>query len=293
MKIIKNTLLPLILILGLTINVNAQDNFELENSIIWKISGKGLKSPSFIFGTIHLVPKKEYFFTKKMQKSLESCKTLALEIDLDIPLKKQLEIAKKIVLPNNKTLSDYITAEEYNKFSSYYLDSLKIKKSKFNRIQRILPIMSSGLILNELIKNPVTYEKILEKKAKKQKMDIIGLETIDFQLSIFEKIELSEQIKFFCKPDTFSNPLTEYNVLLKAYTKQNLNELHKLMEFDDFMEDLENDMLTQRNKNWIPLIDKLINTQPTFIAVGAAHLPGEYGVINLLRKEGYTVTAVK
>jgi hypothetical protein len=60
------------------------------------------------------------------------------------------------------------------------------------------------------------------------------------------------------------------------------------MSTASFMENF----LTQRNKNWIPVIEKLISSQKTFIAVGAGHLPGEFGVIELLRKKGFQVEAV-
>jgi len=63
-------------------------------------------------------------------------------------------------------------------------------------------------------------------------------------------------------------------------------------ESEDMTAEFSNLLLDQRNKNWIPEIGKFAIEKPTFFGVGALHLPGENGVINLLRQEGYTVTPV-
>ena len=77
---------------------------QSENSILWEISGNGLEHPSYIFGTIHMIPENDYFFTKSAKNCFNSCQTLVLETDIDIPLKKQIELAKQIMLPNGNTI---------------------------------------------------------------------------------------------------------------------------------------------------------------------------------------------
>lgn len=275
-------------------NLKSQNtNTQTQNSLLWEISGNELKTKSYIFGTIHLIPEKDYFFSKKMNDCFKSCKVLAMEVDLNIPLSKQIEIAQTALLPNNKTLANFISEAQYSRFYTYLADTLKIKKRKINQISKIKPIYSSALILNELLEKPVTYEKELNKKAKKNKMELVGLETLDTQINILEKIDLNQQIKYFCTPDTFVNPLDEYNIMLQTYKNQEIDSMIQASDFDDFMSNIEYEILEGRNRDWIPKIEKLIHTKPTFIAVGAAHLPGETGILELLRKQGYTIKAVK
>lgn len=265
---------------------------KLENTLLWEISGNGLESPSYLFGTIHLIPKKDYFFTNIMKEKFKSCKTLALEIDINIPLSEQIKIAKKVILPSGKTLKDYMSDEEFFTIQSYILDTLKIKESKFKQVQKIQPFYGSAIILNELLGKTEVYEKKLSKAAKKNKMTVTALETIEYQMSIIEKISIEEQVKMMYVDGFDKNPLTEFNKLLDTYKTQNLTALRELMLAENEMENFEQDFLITRNQNWIPKIKELAKQQSSFIAVGAGHLVGKNGLIALLRDEGFVVRAV-
>ena len=76
------------------------------------------------------------------------------------------------------------------------------------------------------------------------------------------------------------------------YNAEDLEGLQKITAAQGLEADFQENLVDQRNRNWIPLIEKITAEAPTFIGVGALHLPGEQGVINLLRKQGYTVEAV-
>jgi uncharacterized protein YbaP (TraB family) len=227
-----------------------------------------------------------------MQKKFNSSEVLVLEADIDMPIKQQVELVKKIMLPKNKPLNTYMTETEFADFKSYLLDTLKIKKSKFNKILKIKPIFSTALILGEQLDKPTVYEKELSKEAKKRKMLFKTLETLDFQVGIFEKISVEEQVKMvFGKKQDIS--LTGYNEMLSAYKAGDLNKVSAMTNADTSFTKFREEFLTDRNAAWIPKIDEIIKKQSAFIAVGTAHLPGEQGVIALLRKRGYTVKPLK
>ena len=80
--------------------------------------------------------------------------------------------------------------------------------------------------------------------------------------------------------------------ILDVYKDQDLESLNELFKADESLSEFADDLLNIRNKNWIPIIEKEIKNNSTFVAVGAAHLPGETGVLNLLKLQGYTVKAV-
>ncbi len=264
------------------------------NSVFWEISGNGLEKPSFLFGTIHLIPEKDYVFSNTMQTKFDASQILVLEVNIDMSLKEQIEIAKKVILPGAKKLNEFMTEKQFSDFKSYLLDTLKIKKAKFKKILRIKPIFSMALVLSELIEDPIAYEQKFTKEAKKRKMEIQGLETIEFQMSLMDSISIEEQIKMLVEDDMGnSNPLEEYYKILEAYKHQDLKKLYDFFKEDEEFESMEADFLIKRNIKWISGINNIIKKQAAFIAVGAGHLYGEEGLVLLLRKEGYTLKALR
>jgi uncharacterized protein YbaP (TraB family) len=139
----------------------------------------------------------------------------------------------------------------------------------------------------------VAYEKKLNKMADKNKMNIVGLETIEYQINILDSIDIQTQVTEFFVKNLHSNPLEEYNSMLEIYKSQNIDKLIEMSTEDEFMSKIENNLITKRNNNWIPIIKSLISKNSTFIAVGSAHLSGKNGILEKLKNEGYTITPVK
>jgi uncharacterized protein YbaP (TraB family) len=268
------------------------DNTEY-NSVLWEISGNNLAKSSYLFGTIHLIPESDYTFSNILKEKFDSCKMLVLEADIDMPLKQQIELVKKMIYPKGKRLNDYMSMEQFAKFQSYMLDTLKLEKGTFNKIKKIKPIFASALVISDLIEKPLSYETEFSKEAKKRKMGIIGLETLEFQMSLFDSISVERQVEMLLKSGFDSNPLMEYNKLLAAYKQQDLEKLYNFAKDDDDFKYFEEDLFTNRNNKWVASLKKIMEAQSSFIAVGVAHLYGEKGMISLLRKEGYTVKAIK
>ena len=186
-----------------------------------------------------------------------------------------------------------MTEGEYKKISDYVLDSLKIKQSKWNQIIKIKPLFSIPIILNELLPKTKTYETELNKIAKKKKMDIIGLETADYQIDVLNSISIEKQVEMITADEPEEDMLKEYLKMVSVYKEQNINEMLEMYKEDETMLEFEDELLIQRNSNWIPVIEKQIKKGSTFIAVGAMHLPGMKGVLNLLMLQGYSVSPVK
>ncbi len=283
----------LFFVFSFTNTIQAQTTDNAQNSLLWRISGNGLEKPSYIFGTIHLIPKDDYFFTETMKEKFDSCENLVLEIDINLSLAEQINAAKQMMFPDGKTLKDYMTENEFSRFKTYLSDSLGIKESTFKQIQRIKPLFSSGLILRDLTGKTKTYEEEFNKRAKKNKMKISGLETLQFQMDLINNISIEDQVKMLLEDDMKTNPLDDYKKLLSFYKAQNLDSLKVLINSDDSMAELGDKFLKDRNADWISKIEKLISKNSSFIAVGAGHLAGNDGVLNLLRQKGYIIEPVK
>lgn len=267
---------------------------SLENSTLWEISGNGLAKSSYLFGTIHSIAEKDFVLTHTLQAKLSETQTLATEIDLNISIFKQIKIIPRLMLPSSKTMADYMSEADYQLLETYIVDSLKIKPSKFNTYRKFKPLFMSAMIEEELAGKTKSYDMEITKLARKQKKKAVGLETLEYQLDIFDKISVQDQIKMMMDDiKSGKRDLDGTDTITELYKTQDISRIYTLTqesgkEIPEFMEIL----LFTRNRNWIPVIEKLIKENSTFVAVGAGHLAGEQGVIKLLHKAGYTVTAI-
>lgn len=259
---------------------------QTENSLLWEITGNGLTKPSYLFGTIHIIPKKDFFITEKMLDALNNSEIFVTEIDMNIPVKEQFNIAKQMYLPDKKTYKDYLSEEKYVKVSSYLIDSLDIRKRKLKSIFRIKPFFASGLILKEYYKRVKAYEVELKKLARRNNMEFGALETIEEQLALVNDMSLDEQFENL-EVDIAS--LSTYDQMVNCYTSQDLECMQELLFADESGDVFMQMFLTDRNKKWIQKIEEYISHKSTFFAFGAGHLIGDEGVVNLLRQEGYTL----
>jgi hypothetical protein len=264
--------------------------FSGQAQLLYKIEGNNLQKPSYIYGTIHIMPKKDFVISDSIKSAFKSCMELAMEVDLNMNLKTQLEIVKLIMLPEGKTIADITSKENSERIRNFCLDSLNWKESKYNKTSRFQPFFLSSLITQELIGKSKSYEIEFKKLAKKNKMSMSGLETIQFQMNLLSEVSNEEQIKMLLLGLTTDN--SEFNKLLENYLKKDINQLVTLMN-TDLSPEFYSDLIVKRNQKWIPIITELIQKKSTFIAVGAAHLPGKEGVLNLLKEAGYTIISIE
>ena len=276
-----------LIVAGSTIGSVAQET----SSLLWEITGKDIAKPSYLFGTIHMLPEDQYFFSDKMKSSLNSADVLAMEVDMNVSLADQMKMAGEMVMPDGKTWKDYMTEEEYSAVMSAFVDSLGMKEKKIEKYSKIRPIYVSGIILTELLGKVKMYEKELTGLAKKEKKTIIGLETLQEQMEIVGSIPLEDQIEDL-KSST-AGMIRDYNEMLAAYTSQNLSDLEKIGTESEGFDKMEAKLLTERNERWVKTIQEQLAKTSTFYAVGALHLVGEEGLINQLQEAGYSVTPIK
>lgn len=264
--------------------------FSSQAQLLYKIEGNNLQKPSYIYGTIHIMPKKDFVISDSIQSALKSCRELAMEVDLNMDLKTQLEILELTMLPDGKTIADITTKENAERIRNFCLDSLNWKETKYIKTSRFQPFFFSSLITQELIGKSKSFETEFKKLAKKNKMSVSGLETIQFQVKLLSEVSNEEQIKMLLLGLTTDN--SAFNKLLENYLNKDINKLVTLMN-TDLSPEFYSDLIVKRNQKWIPIITELIQKNPTFIAVGAAHLPGNDGVLNLLKEAGYTITPIE
>jgi uncharacterized protein YbaP (TraB family) len=259
------------------------------NTLLWQVSGKDLKNPSYIFGTFHLLCKDDIKFSEQLKTSLKSSDEVYMEMDMDDP-STMLSGLLYMNMKGGKKLKDLYTAAEYKKVESYFGDTLGMPVMM---LQSIKPYFLVAMLYPKMMSCQTAsgVEEELMNIAKEDKKEIKGLETMQFQASVFDSIPYEWQAKELLKNiDSFQVYKNEFDTMLLQYKNQQLSAMESSLMKSEFGSDKYEDLLlNNRNKNWIEQLKNIMKKESVFVAVGAGHLVGEKGLLNLLRKEGYTV----
>lgn len=288
----KNVFLFLAILAGFTPGLSkGQGSSSADKSLLWKVSGKEMQKPSYLFGTIHLICKDEYIWTSKMKASLEACKEVCMEMDMDDPA-ILIQIASAMMQPEGKKLEEYFSEAEYALVERYFKDSLGISIAMFSTMKPV--VLQTLLTTTSTCDSTVSYEVKISEAAHKLNKDITGLETAEEQVRLLDKIPTDSIIKDLV--ETAAGKQTsdvDYRAMIKAYKKQDLPALYALIQKAKEQGDNLDAFLDERNEKWIDRMTERMDQRSVFFAVGAGHLWGEKGLINLLRMQGYTVTPVR
>ncbi|GHB52856.1 TraB/GumN family protein [Persicitalea jodogahamensis] len=277
-------------LLSLTL-VTLRAQAPTESSLLWKIEGRNLSQPSYLYGTIHLICPNDFVLTDTLKGCLKQTEQLTLEIDMDDP-GMMMAMMKGMAMQEGKQLKDLLDAKDYDRLNAYFKDSVGMSIAPFERAK---PFMLMSVLLNRVLTcQPQSYEMSLMGLAKKQKVEVVGLETVEEQMAVFDSIPYADQAKMLVTlMDSLPQAREEFSKMVEVYKKQDIAGLYDMTLESVFeLENQQEVLLTDRNKRWIPIIEKQVADKPTFIAVGAAHLGGEDGVIALLRRQGYSVSAI-
>lgn len=273
-------LLPLILL--------ANAGRAQENALLWKISGKGLVHPSYLFGTVHMICPQDFFLTPATKSAFEEAKTVYMEVDL-ADASMSMKLLELVQLGEGRTLSSFFDADDYALLQQFVHDSLQMD---IHFLERFKPIMLYSLLTSKILPcaKEQAYEMEFVQMAKEEKKIVKGLETAEYQVSIFDSIPAKEQSAMIMDiVKNYDSQKTDFNHLIQVYKSQNIDSLYKMVEESPDTKINQDLLLFSRNRKWVPLIDNAAHLGPCFIAVGAGHLGGPQGLIALLRKRGFTV----
>ncbi|MBC8754546.1 TraB/GumN family protein [Kordia sp. YSTF-M3] len=270
--------------------VNTSKGPKLEKSLLWKITGKDIKKPSYLYGTIHLTC--DYEFTDKLKKAFDETDRLVLEIDMSNP-NLQMDMMKFIFMEDGKTIKGLLNEDDYKTLADFFKEQVGMDLKLFDKMKP-LAITSTITAKMAVCDNGTAYDMEFMKVSKAQNEEVIGLETIADQMKVFDDIPYEDQLKTLVEmaKEGMEESKKGFEEMTRYYNAEDLEGLLKVTTEQGLEGDFQESLVDQRNRNWIPLIEKITAEAPTFIGVGALHLPGEQGVINLLRKQGYTVVPV-
>ena len=279
--------------------------------ILYRISGKGLESPSYIVGTYHLAPSSFADSIPGMRQAVEQTNQVCGELDMMDAFKPEntAKLLKAQMLPEGTTLSSLLTTEQLERLNALLLDVMgsNLNDETFAaQMDKMTPAaLSTTLSLQSYIKrtesfNPMELiDNYFQMLALQNGKAIKGFETVDFQMGILFGESLEKQVSdLMCMVDHFEETDEMVNRITTAYFSQNLKQIEEAMEEESKIEcgttdEDENRLINNRNSNWLEMMPSMMAEQPTLFVVGAGHLCGEKGVLKLLEKAGYTVEGVK
>jgi uncharacterized protein YbaP (TraB family) len=281
-SLLKKPILILLLSIIVT-NALAQQQKPTVYSLLWKISGKGLTKPSYIFGTMHVKDKRAFGFSDSVMLAIQSCPSFALEIHPDTLIKQMFNTLKD--KDSNNSLRKLLTKAEYDELAKRF------------EAKNGFPMGDIDPIQAESMMQPVK-DKPDDKKtfvdaylfgvARGMNKNIYGLEnTVDHFKGYGEISKIKSRLQDMLEEDE-EDGIEETEEMTGIYSTGNLKEI--LNYLGD--ERLDDSILIARNNVMSNSIQMRMAVQPIFSAVGVAHLPGDNGLISLLRNAGYIVTLV-
>jgi uncharacterized protein YbaP (TraB family) len=256
-------------------------------SLLWKISRGDIEAASYLYGTIHIKDKRVFEFSDSVLLAFEKCDAFAIEVDLS-PENLAL-LSQKMILPDDLTLKDLFTEEEYQLVKAVVEDIIGVDILLFNKLK---PIAILSLVMNFQFANDVdvSVDEYFYRKATAEDKEIIGIETIEEQLEILETIPNDYIIDYFKNID---HAKEDMEIIIKLYQSAELEKMLEMMQKDKSMVMIQKNLLTDRNRKMSERIQAMIGERPAFIAIGAGHLPGKEGIINMLAEAGYKIEPVR
>jgi uncharacterized protein len=266
-------------------------NRHLDNTLLWKISGNGLAKPSYLFGTMHIVCSNDANLSDSLKQVIKNSQEIYFELDMD-NMNEMMGALKYLRMNDNTKLSELLTKEEYEKVDAYFKAHATPLPTMM--LYRLKPYFISSMIGEQMMECSAKngMEMLIMNESKRYNKEIKGLETMEFQASIFDSIPYAKQAKdlvsYIDSIDTYKKMTLD---LVEVYRTQNLDGVEQLMAKSDVgMGEYMDLLLFGRNRHWVQQMPEIMKQRSVLFAVGAGHLPGEQGVINLLRKKGYKVT---
>ena len=291
----------LIAFLALSISqLPAQESHTLAKSTqsgrhcLWKVQGDS--NVVYLLGSIHLLRESDYPLPQVMDSAFTNSQIAVFEMDIDKANDPAASLAllSKATLPEGKTLHDVLPEKVYNSFSNH-VQEVGMSMMMFDSMKPGMAIMMlDAMELVKLGANPEYGEdEHFFKLAKDSGRKIVALETLDFQLGLMLSFEGQDEELYLEKSlDEMDNEKKEYNEMVTAWKTGNAAALEKMLnEMRTDAPAVFKKLVSDRTASWVPKMDELLHgSQNAIVIVGAGHLVGPDGMVELLTKQGFKVT---
>jgi uncharacterized protein YbaP (TraB family) len=263
-------------------------------SLLWHVSGNGLERPVYLYGTMHILCREDAVLSPQLQTVIGRVDQVYFEINLD-DLGQLFGALSSSMMKGDTTLQDLLTKEEYAKVQSYF--EKNGQGAQFTMFRKMQPLFTASLIeVNSLpCATGSGTEELILKQARAGKKKIGGLETAEYQLSLFNDIPYRLQAKQLVQAvDSAGSGRAEMQEMIRLYKSQDLEKLYGFTQQGSLADStLQEKLLTNRNRNWLQQFHEITRGKSVLVAVGAGHLGGRNGLLNLLKAKGYRLVPLQ
>lgn len=288
----KKLLIALLALVGAATGADAQ--------LLWKISGNGLDRPSYLFGTHHLAPVSVIDSVPGLNRAIATVDAVYGEMDMEKANKpeNQQKMMMLAMAPADSLLTMVLTPAQIDTLSTVmakYLGPM-VDAAQFAPFKPAM--LTTTLSVLQAKRNFPSFDPmqqldyVIQQRAAKAGKRVDGLETVEQQASLLFGTPILEQAEQLMEAIRMDDKSMEFSTrLATAYLHGDLEGMLALIEDSDLGAGEASDrLINTRNANWVRFMAGFLPTASVLIAVGAGHLPGDKGIISLLRKEGYEVT---
>ena len=266
--------------------------------LIWKITGNGIKKPSYLFGTHHLIPIQFLDSIPGLYKAFNECEKVVGEMVLN-NIDATEKIQQAAIMPNNLRIDSLLKPADYKLVDTELKSVLKFG---LKDVPILNPTMLVTMYELEVYKKLTGFtddkqsDSYFQLVAVQKDKKVIGLENLDQQIKfLFGSTDYKRQAQILVETVRRKNEmLKEMLQLNKLYKTGKLDQLVELSKGKGNITDMTDEeyaiMVDNRNADWVTKLPQIIKESSCFIAVGALHLGGKNGLIKLLQKKGYKVS---
>jgi uncharacterized protein YbaP (TraB family) len=270
--------------------------------LLWKVSGNGLGRPSYILGTFHFAPGSMIDKIPGMEQAIAGCDVVVGELENEAMKSIDLQalVTQAMMAPTDSTLDKLYSREDYRLIETVfnkYFGTMGVKLSQMNILKPMaLNTQMQAMQAIKYFPNLDTNSLIdvaVQDRANKAGRPSLGLETAQEQIDLLYNAPLKEQAEGLldaCKKDDLFT--IQSSAMVEAYLAQDLSKIWTIMTDPELGGDDEQAMdklIYSRNRNWIEKLVAIMPERACLVCVGAGHLPGSQGLLQLLRDRGYNV----
>lgn len=299
-------------IMAVVITMLTMLSYTAHAQLLYKISGNGLGKSSYLMGTYHLAPSSFSDSIPGFRQAIAEVGQVCGELDMEAlkTPENTMKMVNAMMMPEGKTIQSMLNEEQMKSLNTFVKSLMGTDFTNPMVAEQLGKMTPAALItqfsllmymkMNPNFSTNDGIDTYVQTLGKEQGKKVLGLETVDDQIhALFGSQTLERQTQLLmCMVRHQDLQMQMAGELVNAYYAQDLKSIKDLTdqkyndECDSTPEE-ENTLIYGRNANWVKSMPGIMNEQPTFFAVGAAHLVGEKGLINLLRNQGFSVEAVK
>ncbi len=261
---------------------------------LWKVEGK--RSAVYLLGSIHVLKAENYPLPPEMEAAFTNSPIVAFETDIAAleDMETQLKLLNKGRLPEGETLVSQLSPAVYSKFTNH-IQETGMPALIFEQLKPSMAAMTlMALEMQKLGLDPeYGLDKHFHNRALKEHKRIVPLETVEFQISLVTDFSKEEgELLMKTTLEDIDKTKQELGEMLKAWQTGDAANLEKMLnEASREAPAIFKRLIADRNQRWMPKLEEWLGADKNVVViVGAGHLVGKEGVVELLRKKGFKVT---